>query len=365
MGKTLEDLREKLTRLEIFRRSLESQDGVLKEAGPKQEVPIPGATPIKHIFDNVELEFPGLVPPFEYYGTPLPLRAQIRLAIDNIAERIGQLSKDILAVEGRHALRAPIDAARTFINTRRQEGKILMTYGGSDLADLDSRLTRWSAATIRTLEQLFESPWHAEQFGGTIRAATVSTVRHTEPSALWQRGMERVRYGVEYLSELDEHFFLVSSQQTKTGSAARGKKVFVGHGRSPIWRELKDFLADTLHLEWDEYNRVSSAGLFTPERLDEMLSEAAFAFVILTGEDEQPDGSVRARENAVHETGLFQGRLGFKRAIILLEDGCQTFSNISGLTVIPFPKGHLQAAFEQVRNVLQREGVLKAALGMS
>jgi predicted nucleotide-binding protein len=35
--------------------------------------------------------------------------------------------------------------------------------------------------------------------------------------------------------------------------------------------------------------------------------------------------------NVVHEAGLFQGRLGFTRAIIMLEEGCEEFSNIEGL----------------------------------
>jgi predicted nucleotide-binding protein len=43
--------------------------------------------------------------------------------------------------------------------------------------------------------------------------------------------------------------------------------------------------------------------------------------------------------NVVHEAGLFQGRLGFERAIILLEEGCKSFSNIEGLGQIRFPKG--------------------------
>lgn len=41
---------------------------------------------------------------------------------------------------------------------------------------------------------------------------------------------------------------------------AVGDKVFIGHGRSPAWRELKDFLAERLGLPWDEFNRVPVAG---------------------------------------------------------------------------------------------------------
>ena len=49
--------------------------------------------------------------------------------------------------------------------------------------------------------------------------------------------------------------------------------------------------------------------------------------------------------NVVHETGLFQGRLGFNKAIVLMEDGCDEFSNIHGLTQIRVTKGKISAAF--------------------
>ena len=40
----------------------------------------------------------------------------------------------------------------------------------------------------------------------------------------------------------------------------------------------------------------------------------------------------------MHEAGLFQGRLGFTRAIIMLEEGCEEFSNIEGLGQIRFER---------------------------
>jgi predicted nucleotide-binding protein len=139
-----------------------------------------------------------------------------------------------------------------------------------------------------------------------------------------------------------------------------GTNVFIGHGRSSVWRELKDFIQDRLQLPWDEFSRVPVAGVTNIARLSEMLDAAAIALLVMTGEDEQTDGKLHARMNVVHEAGLFQGRLGFTRAIVLLEEGCEEFSNIHGLGQIRFPKGNIKAAFDEVRQVLEREGLVES-----
>lgn len=137
-----------------------------------------------------------------------------------------------------------------------------------------------------------------------------------------------------------------------------GTNVFIGHGRSTAWRELKDFIQDRLGLPWDEFNRVPVAGVTNIARLSEMLDAAAIALLVMTAEDEMADGGVQARMNVVHEAGLFQGRLGFTKAIVLLEEGCSEFSNIQGLGQIPFPKGNIATSFEEIRRVLEREGLI-------
>ena len=143
-------------------------------------------------------------------------------------------------------------------------------------------------------------------------------------------------------------------------AAASGKKVFIGHGRSPVWRELKDFLRDTLQLEVEEFGRVPTAGVSTTARIGEMLDAAGFAFLLMTPEDETAEGKRNARLNVVHEIGLFQGRLGLQKAIVVLEEGCEEFSNIAGLGQIRYPANRVSAAFEDMRSVLRREGLLKS-----
>jgi Predicted nucleotide-binding protein containing TIR-like domain len=108
-----------------------------------------------------------------------------------------------------------------------------------------------------------------------------------------------------------------------------GRTVFIGHGgHSSEWLKLEKFLSHRLHLSPVEFNSTSVAGVATTDRLMEMLGRADFAFLILTGEDEQG-------------TGEFHPRL-----------------NVHGLTDIRFPKGKIEAAFEEVRGVLEREGLI-------
>ena len=89
-----------------------------------------------------------------------------------------------------------------------------------------------------------------------------------------------------------------------------------------------------------------------------MLNESMFAFLVMTAEDGHVDSTVHARENVIHEVGLFQAKLGRRSAIVLLEQGCKPFSNIDGLVLIEFTKNHIENCFQTVREVLEREGLI-------
>jgi len=151
---------------------------------------------------------------------------------------------------------------------------------------------------------------------------------------------------------------LTNKSRAYMQSSQPGTHIFIGHGHSPLWRDLKDFISERLKLPYDEFNQVPIAGITNTIRLSQMLDNAAIAFLIMTAEDEQSDGKLRARMNVIHEAGLFQGRLGFNRAILLLEEGCENFSNVDGLGYIQFPPGNIKACFEDIRGVLEREGLV-------
>ena len=60
--------------------------------------------------------------------------------------------------------------------------------------------------------------------------------------------------------------------------ARQGSNIFIGHGRSMVWRDLKDFVTDRLKLPYDEFNAEPVAGITNTDRLTKMMRHAAFAF---------------------------------------------------------------------------------------
>ncbi len=131
--------------------------------------------------------------------------------------------------------------------------------------------------------------------------------------------------------------------------------VFIGHGHNGLWRDLKDHLHEKHGYPVEAYEIGARAGHAIRDVLESMLDKSSFALLVMTGEDETAEGKVRARQNVVHEAGLFQGRLGFSRAIVLLEEGLEEFSNLQGIVYIRFKSGRIQETYGEVLATLRRE----------
>lgn len=135
-------------------------------------------------------------------------------------------------------------------------------------------------------------------------------------------------------------------------------RIFIGHGRSRLWARVQVFLEHDLGLRTINYEAESRIGESIAPILEQFLDQAAFAVLLLTAEDETTQGMKRARQNVVHEIGLFQGKLGFRKVVLLQQDGIEEFSNVAGLQYLPFEGDKIESAFYELRRVLQREGIV-------
>ena len=245
------------------------------------------------------------------------------------------------------------------INRGKELFETQISYA-QELKDLKRETGKWIDYNKTLFQTLFDKTpsavsTHGMIFGTLTNQTLVSEIQeHKNDISHWIKGLESVYESLELYEELPSNTQQTANRDTMNNA---NKKIFIGHGGSHVWRELKDFIEDTLGLDCVEFNSVSPAGKSTVDRLKEMLAESCMAFLIMTGEDEQPDGKLRARSNVIHEVGLFQGKLGFERAVILLEEGCEGFSNIHGVTHIPFPKGSIEVTYGSILKVLKRESI--------
>lgn len=177
--------------------------------------------------------------------------------------------------------------------------------------------------------------------------------------------VKRMHVLIGQLAGADESAFqeMVKDLFGSSGRSDRGSRqtetqpcVFIGHGRSRLWARVKTYLEDDLGLATVTYESESRTGDSIVPVLEKMLQQATFAVLLLTADDSGVSGAKRARQNVIHEAGLFQGRIGFKRAVLLVQEGIEEFSNVAGLQHIPFSGENVEQAFYELQRVLKREG---------
>jgi hypothetical protein len=151
---------------------------------------------------------------------------------------------------------------------------------------------------------------------------------------------------------------VVSPQDVLPVKTVNNHCVFIGHGHSKLWARLKIYVNDELGLNSITYESESRVGESIIPVLEKMLDQATFAVIVLTAEDETSEGLKRARQNVVHEAGLFQGRLGFKKVVAVRQEGLEDFTNVAGLQYIGFSSDRIENSFYELQRVLKREGLL-------
>ncbi|MGZ8846212.1 MAG: TIR domain-containing protein [Pyrinomonadaceae bacterium] len=149
-----------------------------------------------------------------------------------------------------------------------------------------------------------------------------------------------------------------TTSKSRDGISVIRPTVFIGHGRNPLWARLQLYLQDELGLSVINFESESRTGESVVAILTKMLGEASFAILLLTAEDETANGSMRARQNVIHEVGLFQSKLGFNKAILLKQEGVEDFTNVAGLQYIPFSDNKIEQSFYELRRTLAREGLI-------
>jgi predicted nucleotide-binding protein len=143
-----------------------------------------------------------------------------------------------------------------------------------------------------------------------------------------------------------------STQQRPAG-------VFIAHGADPQWEIVRRFLEQECRVPVYALT-TNMRGTEVAQAMRQHLDRCSFAVCLLTVEENSQGEDARADQSVVHQAGILQGMYGFRRVAILVQEGCQTFSNVAGLIRLDFPDGHVDSTFWQLARMLRREGLVRA-----
>jgi sugar/nucleoside kinase (ribokinase family) len=153
----------------------------------------------------------------------------------------------------------------------------------------------------------------------------------------------------------------IGSRDAARRTAALPSGVFVAHGRSPSWLAVKAFVEERFGLTVYSFESDAWGSRPVTEALADYLERCGFAICVLTAEDATGDGHLMARQNVVHEIGLFQGRYGFDRVLVLAEEGCEFLPQGVGRHTIVFPQNAIDRTFWHLDRMVQAQGFAPSA----
>jgi len=114
-------------------------------------------------------------------------------------------------------------------------------------------------------------------------------------------------------------------------------RVFVFHGRNPLWKQVADFVTGKLEIETIVLAEEHDGDVTDIDALDGAAEDASHAIVVLTADDD--------REKALHAIGYFQGLYGPNNVMVLREKAVEEFSCVAGVIYETFEGRNIAHTF--------------------
>lgn len=164
----------------------------------------------------------------------------------------------------------------------------------------------------------------------------------------------------EVCAKLNMRGYMVVEEQLKNKPKTKNMDdeqeqvvVFISHGHSGLWKDVARFIDKKLNMETVVLKEQTNRGRSIMEKLEQEASDCNYAIIVMTAEDEQKDGELRARENVIHEIGFLQGLFGRENVLVLKQKEIKPFTNILGIVYEPFEGENIASTFERIRQELE------------
>jgi predicted nucleotide-binding protein len=140
-------------------------------------------------------------------------------------------------------------------------------------------------------------------------------------------------------------------------------EIFIVHGHDELnLLRLKELLRERWKLDSIVLKGAPGKGRTLIEKFEDEAQRAAFAFVLLTPDDNVQTTSgeyAQARPNVIFELGWFYGRLSRSRVCILYKEGTKLHSDLDGISRIEFSKDVAEKIAEIERELVSAEMLKK------
>lgn len=139
-----------------------------------------------------------------------------------------------------------------------------------------------------------------------------------------------------YIEELEEN--LQASDQPaeleREEMVHNFDKVFIVHGHDGELKQRVARLLEGQNIEAIILNEKPNKGMTIIEKIEAYSEGVDAAICLFTPDDEMNDGSKRARENVVLETGYFIGKITRKNTIVVAAEGVMNLSDLKGVVYV-------------------------------
>ena len=163
----------------------------------------------------------------------------------------------------------------------------------------------------------------------------------------------------EQVAKLQGIYELNEDNGTTSIPLFKNFNIFIGHGHHLLWARIALHLIEEYQIKSIYYESECRTGISIDSTINDFINNDNIKFAILTlmKEDETTDGSKRARQNVIHELGLFRDKLGPKRVAMIVEKGLELPSNVNGIEFIEY-SGDIDSIFYKLNRMLKREQLI-------
>jgi hypothetical protein len=132
--------------------------------------------------------------------------------------------------------------------------------------------------------------------------------------------------------------------------------VFIGHGESPVWKELAGYLLNQQGYAVKPYGIDAGSEKAVREVLDEPGFSKGFAVILVAESDSVSEGSRGFIDFASRDADFFRVRLGSSRVAVIVEGEMSLLGGAtSGIRVFCHARGKTRESFWEVLEMLHRE----------